>query len=132
MVVAKSPPTLTVRFVYLYTPIPSSNYSVYITVFNGKSAMMDIDTKRSTKSALIDETPQSPQTNDDAAKKAFLASFSEQEDKIIMRKVDRRFLSLIGILYMTKNAITTVDNVVRSAILLDNKAVLLSERYHLW
>lgn len=33
----------------------------------------------------------------------FLASFTKDEDRAIMKKVDRRFLLLIGILYMTKN-----------------------------
>ncbi|KAK6435873.1 hypothetical protein LTR95_007940 [Oleoguttula sp. CCFEE 5521] len=37
---------------------------------------------------------------------AFLATFSRAEDKAIMKKVDRRFLLLIGMLYMTKN----IDN----------------------
>lgn len=36
-------------------------------------------------------------------KKAFLASFSSAEDKEIMRKVDRRFLVLIGLIYVLKN-----------------------------
>lgn len=36
-------------------------------------------------------------------KKAFLASFSAAEDKVIMRKVDRRFLVLIGLIYVIKN-----------------------------
>nr|OQO22109.1 hypothetical protein B0A51_12558 [Rachicladosporium sp. CCFEE 5018] len=36
-------------------------------------------------------------------KAAFLATFSRAEDKAIMKKVDRRFLLLVGILYMTKN-----------------------------
>jgi hypothetical protein len=33
----------------------------------------------------------------------FLSSFSAAEDKAIMRKVDRRFLLLIGLMYMLKN-----------------------------
>jgi len=37
------------------------------------------------------------------SREAFLATFSPQDDKMIMKKVDRRFLLLIGILYMTKN-----------------------------
>lgn len=45
-----------------------------------------------------------PQSIEDAGSKAaFLATFTPQDDKDIMRKVDRRFLLLIGILYMTKN-----------------------------
>lgn len=35
--------------------------------------------------------------------KAFLASFSAADDKAIMRKVDWRFLWLIGITYLIKN-----------------------------
>lgn len=37
-------------------------------------------------------------------KKAFLASFTAAEDKAIMRKVDWRFLWLIGITYLIKNS----------------------------
>lgn len=37
------------------------------------------------------------------SKEVFLASFSRDDDRTIMKKVDRRFLLLIGILYMTKN-----------------------------
>jgi hypothetical protein len=45
-----------------------------------------------------------PQNIEEAGSKAaFLATFTPQDDKAIMRKVDKRFLLLIGILYMTKN-----------------------------
>lgn len=45
-----------------------------------------------------------PQSIEEAGSKAaFLATFTPQDDKDVMRKVDRRFLLLIGILYMTKN-----------------------------
>jgi len=45
-----------------------------------------------------------PQSIEEAGSKAtFLASFTPQDDEDVMRKVDRRFLLLIGILYMTKN-----------------------------
>lgn len=37
-------------------------------------------------------------------KKEFLASFTASEDKAIMRKVDLRFLWLIGITYLIKNS----------------------------
>lgn len=37
-------------------------------------------------------------------KKAFLATFTADEDKAIMRKVDMRFLWLIGITYLIKNS----------------------------
>ncbi|KAL1981031.1 hypothetical protein VTN96DRAFT_3140 [Rasamsonia emersonii] len=43
--------------------------------------------------------------DDPAAKAAFLATFTPEEEKRIMRKVDRRFLLLIGLMYMVK----TVD-----------------------
>jgi len=36
-------------------------------------------------------------------RKAFLASYSAEEDKEIRRKVDRRFLWLIGLIYILKN-----------------------------
>lgn len=40
---------------------------------------------------------------DAGGREAFLATFSAEEDKAIMRKVDKRFLLLIGVLYLTKN-----------------------------
>lgn len=36
-------------------------------------------------------------------KQAFLATFTAEDDKAIMRKVDRKFLLLIGLMYMVKN-----------------------------
>lgn len=49
-----------------------------------------------------------PQSIEEAgSKEAFLATFTPQDDKAVMRKVDRRFLLLIGILYMTKNVSAT-------------------------
>ncbi|EHY56655.1 hypothetical protein HRR83_002260 [Exophiala dermatitidis] len=36
-------------------------------------------------------------------REAFLSSFSAEEDKKIMRKVDKRFLLLIGLMYVLKN-----------------------------
>lgn len=40
----------------------------------------------------------------DDGRKAFLASFTAREDQAIMRKVDMRFLWLIGITYLIKNS----------------------------
>ena len=52
-------------------------------------------------SASSAELPQN--VSDAGGREAFLASFTPAEDKSIMRKVDRRFLLLIGLLYMVKN-----------------------------
>jgi hypothetical protein len=59
--------------------------------------------------AEVDSTQSSqPQSIEEAGSKAaFLATFTPQDDKDVMRKVDRRFLLLIGILYMTKNVSAT-------------------------
>lgn len=44
-----------------------------------------------------------PETIVDAgSREAFLASFTPEEDRSIMKKVDKRFLLLIGILYLSK------------------------------
>jgi hypothetical protein len=57
--------------------------------------------------AEISSTQSQPQSIEEAGSKAaFLATFTPQDDKDVMRKVDRRFLLLIGILYMTKNVST--------------------------
>lgn len=48
-------------------------------------------------------TLDSSQSDAAADPRAFLASFSAEEDKAIRRKVDRRFLWLIGLMYIIKN-----------------------------
>ncbi|OBT49085.1 hypothetical protein VE00_00173 [Pseudogymnoascus sp. WSF 3629] len=48
-------------------------------------------------------TLDSSQSDAAADPRAFLASFSTEEDKAIRRKVDRRFLWLIGLMYIIKN-----------------------------
>lgn len=48
-------------------------------------------------------TPDSLHSNEAADRIAFLSSFSPEEDKAIMRKVDFRFLWLIGLMYIIKN-----------------------------
>lgn len=62
-------------------------------------------TEENNNVAEISSTQSSkPQSIEEAGSKAaFLATFTPQDDKVVMRKVDRRFLLLIGILYMTKN-----------------------------
>jgi hypothetical protein len=62
--------------------------------------------------AEISSTQSQPQSIEEAGSKAvFLATFTPQDDKDVMRKVDRRFLLLIGILYMTKNVSTSHLNI---------------------
>jgi hypothetical protein len=56
-----------------------------------------IEAADSTSSRSLPET-----VNDAGSREAFLASFSPADDKAVMKKVDRRFLLLIGILYLTK------------------------------
>jgi hypothetical protein len=41
--------------------------------------------------------------DEEAERKAFLATFTAEEDKAIRRKVDWRFLWLIGLIYIIKN-----------------------------
>lgn len=48
-------------------------------------------------------TPDSIRSNAEDQRKAFLSSFSPEEDKAIRRKVDWRFLWLIGCMYIIKN-----------------------------
>ncbi|KAL1645192.1 hypothetical protein SLS58_003899 [Diplodia intermedia] len=62
------------------------------------------------KEAAVEDSPAPSQSGTaefhdgtEEGKKAFLASFSAAEDKAIMRKVDRRFLVLIGLIYVIKN-----------------------------
>ena len=48
-----------------------------------------------------------PETSSEASqtrdRAEFLSSFTQEENKAIMRKVDRRFLILIGLMYVIKN-----------------------------
>ena len=39
---------------------------------------------------------------EDAARKALLQSFTPEEDRIVRRKIDWRFLPLIGMMYLVK------------------------------
>lgn len=50
--------------------------------------------------SISERTPSPSSAN---YRETFLASFDAEEDKRIMRKVDRRFLLLIGLAYMIKN-----------------------------
>jgi len=44
--------------------------------------------------------------DDPEAKAAFLATFTPEDEKAIMRKVDKRFLVLIGLMYMIKQVLS--------------------------
>jgi hypothetical protein len=44
-----------------------------------------------------------PSNGTESDKEAFLSSFSAAESKAIIRKVDRRFLLIIGMMYLIKN-----------------------------
>lgn len=54
----------------------------------------DIDIKTPETSSEISQTRNRAE---------FLSSFTQEENKAIMRKVDRRFLILIGLMYVIKN-----------------------------
>jgi hypothetical protein len=64
---------------------------------------MDVEEKKPTKLSVDDASSPAQSSTEVESKQAFLSSFTQAENKAIMRKVDRRFLLLIGILYMTKN-----------------------------
>lgn len=52
---------------------------------------------------VVGENLESPKSDSVADRKVFLASFTSEEDKAIRRKVDWRFLWLIGLMYIIKN-----------------------------
>lgn len=58
----------------------------------------------SVESPTNDLTATSLHDGTEEGKKAFLASFTAADDKAIMRKVDWRFLWLIGVTYLIKNS----------------------------
>ncbi|KAL2825795.1 major facilitator superfamily domain-containing protein [Aspergillus cavernicola] len=51
---------------------------------------------------------------DPEARQAFLATFSADEEKAVLRKVDRRFLVLIGLMFMVKNTCFSNVSVVKT------------------
>lgn len=60
----------------------------------------------STETPSGEHTIESLHDGTELGKKQFLATFTADEDKAIMRKVDMRFLWLIGITYLIKNSKT--------------------------
>lgn len=65
--------------------------------------------------------------DDPEARAAFLATFSHEEAKAIMRKVDMRFFVLIGLMFMVKNvnrAKTVHVHVYEDLIWLDNRSIM--------
>lgn len=57
---------------------------------------------KSKAQAVIDRSDNVVLRDDPEAKAAFLATFTPEEEKAIMRKVDKRFFILIGLMYMIK------------------------------
>ena len=57
----------------------------------------------SAKDGDVSISERTPSPSSGNYRETFLASFDAEEDKRIMRKVDRRFLLLIGLAYMIKN-----------------------------
>ena len=57
----------------------------------------------STKIEVPDSGSNSIHSDAEAERRAFLSTFSPEEDKAIRRKVDYRFLWLIGLMYIIKN-----------------------------
>ncbi|KAH8892475.1 high-affinity nicotinic acid transporter [Thozetella sp. PMI_491] len=58
---------------------------------------------RKTATATIARADVDNLRDDPEAKAAFLATFSAEEERSIIRKVDKKFLVLIGLMYMIKN-----------------------------
>ncbi len=69
-----------------------------------KMASGPLDTEKiSAKVDGHDSVSNSIHSDAEAQRRAFLSSFSPEEDKAIRRKVDYRFLWLIGLMYIIKN-----------------------------
>lgn len=89
------------------SPLFSSFF--FSTLWREHRKMADIKTPAVTDTALVESpaasaiVPNEFHDGTDAGKKAFLSTFTAEEDKAIMRKVDRKFLLLIGIIYLFKN-----------------------------
>jgi hypothetical protein len=70
------------------------------------------------KESIDDVTPEGStkvSSNDvENDKAAFLSSFTAAENKAIMRKVDKRFLLVIGMMYLIKNVRALIANWHRS------------------
>jgi hypothetical protein len=50
-----------------------------------------------------------PESDGKSDREAFLSSFTAGDDREIMKKVDNRFLWLIGLMYILKNVGPTID-----------------------
>ncbi|KAL5333845.1 major facilitator superfamily domain-containing protein [Aspergillus crustosus] len=74
---------------------------------NGRAA-------KTTISAVSDEDLSRDLRKDPDARVAFLAIFTADEEKAIMRKVDRRVLVLIGLMFMVKNICFGNASVIRT------------------
>lgn len=48
------------------------------------------------------DSPTSPHSTEEERRRALLQSFTAEDDKRIRRKIDRRFLVLIGMMYLIK------------------------------
>ena len=62
--------------------------------------------------------------DDPEAKAAFLSTFTSEEEKAIMHKVNKRFFVLIGLMYMVKQVCYSVDHCLKGL-----KLILVDRRY---
>lgn len=62
--------------------------------------------------------------DDPEAKAAFLSTFTSEEEKAIMHKVNKRFFVLIGLMYMIKQVCNSVDHRLKGL-----KLILVDRRY---
>lgn len=69
--------------------------------------MDEKDVSRAVDSSMGSPGPFKPENVAEAgSREAFLTSFTPEDDRHIMRKVDKRFLLLIGVLYLSKTVST--------------------------
>jgi hypothetical protein len=91
--------------------IPPKQLQIPLSAAEFASTMLPtgkVDGKEAVIVAGSSSEPQPQTVGDAGSREAFLATFTPADDKAIMRKVDKRFLLLIGILYMTKNVCMSI------------------------
>lgn len=63
----------------------------------------DVETKGVVPAVEVTANDSASGQSDHSDVEAFLSTFTAEEHKAVMKKVDRRFLLLIGVMYMLKN-----------------------------
>jgi hypothetical protein len=97
------------------------------------SADVTIIPKESPDVTIVDEEALAVKGNlrdDPSAREAFLSEFSAKESKDIMSKVDKRFFTLIGLMFLVKN-VCNATIIRHSCFILEDSRNMVVHRWTL-